>query len=44
MYLGTGDRIPDELDAANKVARQFRMKLNRSTSCRICKPLELIAS
>ena len=44
MYFGTGDRIPDELEAAKKVTRQSRMKLNRSTSCRICKPLELIAS
>ena len=44
MYFGTGDRIPDELDAAKKVARQSRMKLNRSTSCLICCPLELIAS
>ena len=33
-----------QLEAAKKVARQSRMKLNRSTSCRICKPLELIAS
>ncbi len=44
MYFGTGNRIPDELEAAKKVALQSRMKLNRSTSCRICKPLELIAS
>ncbi len=27
MYFGTGDRIPDELEAAKKVARQSRMKL-----------------
>ena len=44
MYFGTGTHIPEELDAARKVARQSRMEVNRETSCRICKPLELIAS
>ncbi len=44
MYFGTGDRIPDELDAAKKVARQSRMDVNRTTSCLACRPLELIAS
>ena len=44
MYFGTGGRIPDELEAAKKVARQSRMKLNRATSCPMCRPSELIAS
>jgi len=44
MYFGTGAHIPDKLDAARIVARQARMKLNRSTSCQICRALELIAS
>ncbi len=44
MYFGTGDRIPDELDTAKKVARQTRMKLNRSTWCDTCRPLEAIGS
>jgi len=44
MYFGTGDHVPDELDAAKKVARQSRMKLNRSTSCPTCWPIESIAS
>ncbi len=44
MYFGTGDRIPDELDVAKKVARQSRMKLDRATSCPMCRPSELIAS
>ena len=44
MYFGTGDRIPVELEAAKKVARQSRMKLNLSTSCQECRALELIAS
>jgi hypothetical protein len=43
MYFGTGDRIPDELEAAKNVARQSRMKLNRSTSCPMCGPAGLIA-
>ncbi len=42
MYFGRGDRIPEELDAAKQVARQSRMKLNRSTSCSNCRPSELI--
>lgn len=44
MYFGTGDRIPDELKTAKKVARQSRMMLNRATSCPMCRPSELIAS
>ncbi len=43
MYFGTGDRVPDELDAAKKVARQSRMKLNRETSCPTCQPLVALA-
>ena len=39
MYFCTGERIPDELEAEKKVARQSRMKLNRTTSCPTCKPL-----
>ncbi len=44
MYFGTGDRIPEELDAAQKLARQSRMEVNRAMTCQVCKPLELIAS
>ncbi len=44
MYFGTGAHIPDELDAAKKVARQSRMKLNRETSCPSCQPLVALAS
>jgi len=44
MYFGTGDRIPDELEAAKTAARQSRMKLNRSRSCPMCRPFESIAS
>ena len=44
MYYGTGDRIPEELEAAKKSARQSRMKLNRATSCQMCQPSELIAN
>jgi putative transposase len=40
MYFGTGDRVPDELETAKKIARQSRMKLNRATSCHTCRPLE----
>ena len=44
MYFGAGDRIPDELDAAKKVARRSRMEVNRVTSCPMCRPSELIAN
>lgn len=36
MYYGTGNHIPDELDAAKKVARRARMLVNRTTSCQTC--------
>jgi transposase InsO family protein len=44
MYFGTGDRIPNELDSAKKVARQFRMELNRATSCTMCNLTESISN
>ena len=44
MYFGTGDRIPEELEADKKSALQARMKLNRASSCPMCCPSELIAS
>ena len=44
MYFGTGLRIPDELEAEKKAARESRIKLNRATSCPTCRPSELIAS
>ncbi len=43
MYFGTGDRVPDELGAAKKAARQSRMEVNRATWCTTCRPLESIA-
>ena len=44
MYFGTGAHIPGELDAAKKIARQSRMKLNRATFCPTCRPFESIAN
>ena len=44
MYFGTGDRVPDQLDAPKKIARQSRMKVNRATSCPRCQPLVALAS
>ncbi len=44
MYFGTGDRVPEKLDAAKKIARQSRMRLNRATSCPMCRPSAMIAS
>jgi len=44
MYFGTRDRIHEELEVAKKAARQCRMKLNRATSCPMCRPSELLFS
>ena len=44
MYFGTGMCIPEELDAARKIARQSRMEVNRATSCTMCQPSVLAAS
>jgi hypothetical protein len=39
MCFGTGNRIPGELEAANNVARQTRMEVNRAMTCQTCMPL-----
>ncbi len=44
MYFGTGTHIPEELNAARKVARQSRMEVNRAKSCPTCQPLVALAS
>ena len=44
MYFGTGDPIPNELDAAKNVARQSRMEVNRATSCPTCELLVSITN
>lgn len=42
MYFGTGEKISDELDAAQKAARQTRLEVNRKASCSTCESLTLI--
>ncbi len=44
MYFGTGMHVPEELDAAKKVARQSRMEVSRATLCTTCQPLVALAS
>ena len=39
MYFGTGDEVPEELEAAKVAARAERMEVNRARSCRKCDPL-----
>lgn len=39
MYFGTGDEVPEELEAAKVAARAERMEVNRVRSCRRCDPL-----
>ena len=43
MYFGTGDRVPDEIGAAKKNARESRMEVNRATLCPTCQPLLALA-
>jgi transposase InsO family protein len=39
MYFGTGDEVPEKLEAAKVAARAERMEVNRVRSCRRCDPL-----
>ena len=41
MYFGSGAHVPDELKTAKAIARQARMEVNRTTTCRVC---ECVAS
>ncbi len=43
MYFGTGNDIPNQLEAARKSARHSRMEVNRKTSCPTCEPLTSIS-
>jgi len=36
MYLGTGNEVPQILEATRKVARQARLQANRRTTCSYC--------
>ena len=44
MYFGTGDPVPDELEAERKAARQSRMEVNRTTTCPTCELLKTNAN
>ena len=44
MYFGTGNRIPAELEATKKAARQTRMEVSRTTSCPTCELLMSVAN
>jgi hypothetical protein len=39
MYFGTGDDVPEELEAARAAARPARMEENRVVACAACEPL-----
>ena len=39
MYLGSGDQIPIELEAARRAARKSRIDVNRAMTCSTCVPL-----
>jgi len=36
MYFGTGDGIPEKLEAAKLQARELRVKTNRERNCQVC--------
>ncbi len=36
MYFGSGDHVPEELEAAKRAARQARLEENRAVSCETC--------
>jgi transposase InsO family protein len=36
MYFGTGANVPDELEAACRMARQARAEANRQRTCSVC--------
>ena len=36
MYFGTGNHVPDKLEAARQAARQARAETNRKRTCRVC--------
>jgi len=37
-YFGTGGAVPAELATARQIAREERMKANRSAGCGVCVP------
>jgi transposase InsO family protein len=37
MYFGTGNHIPEQLEATKRTARQARLAANRATSCDGCR-------
>jgi transposase InsO family protein len=39
MYLGSGDNVPAELEAARRLARQARAEANRSQDCATCRKI-----
>ena len=42
MYCGTGNHVPQELEAARRTARQARREANRKSACRTCEPLPVM--
>jgi len=39
MYFGTGDHVPDDLEAKRGEARARRMASNRAAACSVCEPM-----
>jgi putative transposase len=44
MYFGTGEHVPDQLEAARLAARQARWKINRLLTCPHCEPLTVLSN
>ena len=39
MFFGTGDKVPDQLEASRQRVRQARAKANREKTCSACETL-----
>jgi hypothetical protein len=44
MYLGKGQQVPGELEAARQAARRARLETNRQMSCPHCEELTVLAN
>jgi putative transposase len=44
MYFGTGQRIPEKLEAARQSARRKRLETNRKVTCQQCAPLSMLSN
>jgi hypothetical protein len=44
MYFGTGQQVPEQLEAARQAERRKRMETNRKMNCPQCEPLTVLSN